>query len=109
MTSFQVVDQLEQAQAELCQLREEHRHVQELARREREDALQQRALHAQLLQDMGRELEELRRLRTDRDGRPRSPSLLDLLPARCRELEAQLQALRDVSARFFVRLFVIRG
>ncbi|XP_042142070.1 rab11 family-interacting protein 4A [Ixodes scapularis] len=91
----QVVDQLEQAQAELCQLREEHRHVQELARREREDALQQRALHAQLLQDMGRELEELRRLRTDRDGRPRSPSLLDLLPARCRELEAQLQALRD--------------
>nr|XP_037286757.1 rab11 family-interacting protein 4A-like isoform X3 [Rhipicephalus microplus] len=91
----QALEQLDQSQAQLAQLREEHQRLQELCRREREEAQAQRSLQAQLLQEVGRELEELRRLRTDRDGRPRSPSLLDMLPARCVELQSQLEAVRE--------------
>ncbi|XP_064478131.1 rab11 family-interacting protein 4A-like isoform X2 [Ornithodoros turicata] len=91
----QAVEQLEHAQSELGAVREEQGRLQAAIRREREDGMQQRALQAQLMQEMGRELEELRRLRTDPEGRPRSPSLLDLLPGRCRDLEKQLSAMRD--------------
>lgn len=91
----QALEQLDQSQAHLSQLREEHQRLQELCRREREESQAQRTLQAQLLQEVGRELEELRRLRTDRDGRPRSPSLLDLLPARCLELQGQLESVRE--------------
>ncbi|KAK8774616.1 hypothetical protein V5799_010856 [Amblyomma americanum] len=91
----QALEQLDQSQAQLSQLREEHQRLQEMCRREREESQAQRTLQAQLLQEVGRELEELRRLRTDRDGRPRSPSLLDLLPARCLELQGQLESVRE--------------
>ncbi|XP_070379552.1 rab11 family-interacting protein 4A-like isoform X2 [Dermacentor albipictus] len=91
----QALEQLDQSQAQLAQLREEHQRLQELCRREREESQAQRSLQAQLLQEVGRELEELRRLRTDRDGRPRSPSLLDMLPARCVELQSQLESVRE--------------
>lgn len=89
------LDQLDQSHAQLAQLRDEHQRLQELCRREREESQAQRSLQAQLLQEVGRELEELRRLRTDPQGRPRSPSLLDLLPARCVELQAQLESVRE--------------
>lgn len=91
----QALEQLDQSQAQLAQLREEHQRLQELCRREREESQAQRSLQAQLLQEVGRELEELRRLRTDRDGRPRSPSMLDMLPARCVELQSQLESVRE--------------
>lgn len=89
------LEQLDQSQAQLAQLRDDHLRLQELCRREREESQAQRSLQAQLLQEVGRELEELRRLRTDPQGRPRSPSLLDLLPARCCELQAQLESVRE--------------
>ncbi|XP_077548179.1 rab11 family-interacting protein 4A-like isoform X1 [Haemaphysalis longicornis] len=89
------LEQLDQSQAQLAQLRDDHLRLQELCRREREESQAQRTLQAQLLQEVGRELEELRRLRTDPQGRPRSPSLLDLLPARCCELQSQLESVRE--------------
>uniref|UniRef100_T1JCU2 FIP-RBD domain-containing protein n=1 Tax=Strigamia maritima TaxID=126957 RepID=T1JCU2_STRMM len=92
---MQLQDQLSEAEFTLTNTQEENRRLQDLCRREREESAQTRANDARVIDELTKEVGELRRYKAEMGclSRARSPSVVDL-PSRYAELQDQMAHLR---------------
>ncbi|KAG1661479.1 Rab11 family-interacting protein 4A [Nymphon striatum] len=89
-------EQLSEKESEVVRLNDDVRKLQELSRREREDFSKERNSNTLLLNDLTKELEDLRNYRDESEAvaRARSPSFFEY-PSKVRELEADQKVIKQ--------------
>ncbi|GAB6025790.1 hypothetical protein CHUAL_011769 [Chamberlinius hualienensis] len=80
-------------------LKEELQKLQELSKREREEIAQERARNTRFLEEITKEMGELRRFKMDTENQQRHNSQMEP-PSRLRELEEQIRVLKDENKCF---------
>lgn len=91
-----IQDQLAECEYVLATTREEQRKLQELAKRERDGLMQERAGNARIVEELTSELQALRRFKTDLEYHQRANGHVTMEPpSRLRDLEEQIRLLKE--------------
>lgn len=92
----QLQEQLSESEYAYSSLQEENKRLQDLSRRERDDATREHSANVHMIEELNKEVQELRQYKEEMGpiARTRTASVLEM-PSRYAELETQLRQVRE--------------